>query len=66
MLLSEGEYSTLIMGPAWQANTASQDPLLRDQTLAVQSSLPVRIVSPDILKDLDKNKDIKYDTIIKR
>jgi hypothetical protein len=50
--LSEGEYSTQSMGPAWHANTASHVPLVRDHTLAVQSSLPVIIVSPVILIDL--------------
>jgi hypothetical protein len=52
--LSEGEYSTQSMGPAWHANTASHVPRLRDQVLAVQSSLPVIMVSPVILIDLQK------------
>lgn len=50
--LSEGEYSTHSTGPAWHANTASHVPRLRDHTLAVQSSLPVIMVSPVILIDL--------------
>lgn len=52
--LSEGEYSTQSMGPAWHANTASHVPRLRDHTLAVQSSLPVIMVSPVILIDLQQ------------
>jgi hypothetical protein len=50
--LSEGEYSTQSMGLSWYVNTASHVPLVRDHTLAVQSSLPVIIVSPVILIDL--------------
>lgn len=52
--LSEGEYSTQSIGPAWHANTASHVPRLRDHTLAVQSSLPVIMVSPVILIDLQQ------------
>lgn len=54
--LSEGEYSTQSIGPAWHANTASHVPRVRDHTLAVQSSLPVIIVSPVILIDLQSTK----------
>lgn len=54
--LSEGEYSTQSIGPAWHANTASHVPRVRDHTLAVQSSLPVIMVSPVILIDLQSTK----------
>lgn len=50
--LSSVEYSTLNIGPAWHARTASHVPRETDHNLAVQSSLPVTIVSPTILIDL--------------
>jgi hypothetical protein len=62
--LSEGEYSTQSMGPAWHANTASHVPRLRVHTLAVQSSLPVIMVSPVILIDLEKG--FMLESIVKR
>ena len=50
--LSNGEYSTHNIGPAWHAKTASQVPRETDHVLAVQSSLPVIKVSSTILIDL--------------
>lgn len=50
--LSNEEYSTHNIGPAWHARTASHVPRETDHILAVQSSLPVITVSPTILSDL--------------
>ena len=59
MPLSDKEYSTHWIGPAWQARTASHAPRETDHILAVQSSLPVITVSSTILIDL---QDAKYDS----
>jgi hypothetical protein len=63
--LSDMEYSTHNIGPAWQARTASHVPRETDHTLAVQSSLPVISVSPTILIDLhDGQTNSSFTTVI--
>jgi hypothetical protein len=49
---SAAQNSTLVTAPAWLASTASHDPREADHTRAVQSSLPVTMMSPTIRNDL--------------